>query len=873
MAMALPDAVVINRKSEDITVHRIDPNRSWFYQSPLVQRVMGGAKAATILDLDGDGKVELIHLTGVSGDAYIRRLDATGGWSIAGRYPMGARPQTLRAIDLNSDGLLDLLSTSLGDTATGGGLGYRLQGRDGTFGLLTGLPTLPGLGGSMFAEIAQDFDGDGMQDLVVGYYDCRVAFFQGTASGLKHIRTEFFVYESRALSAVDADQDGDVDLVGVGAYGDIAVVENDGKWFKGGSYRKILSSTKPVPGASRFTVQDLNNDGDPDLIIYTPDSVSVWHGTTGLAFAHAASTPLPPTLDSARTDFDGDGQQDIVALCPANTTVSFFRNPGQDWWTTSGYVPYSVPAVSELAVGDLDGDGRPDLVGVGDYLWVALSGTPAPASIPIGFTQPPIDIPAVVINEVLAVTTDFVAQGAAVPVDCVEIFNGTGNAVNLSGWKLRCEKEGAVSPAPEFTFPATTLQPGEVAVIYCDDQKRPWSAPFKLPREGCTLRLLQPGNVQSDVLKFPSQQADISYSRLPDGGSGFVFNPFPSIGSTNYDNGNTQPKMEIKPLDVALLKLGTWRFRAKAWSASGMFTLMIHWQEITTTRTPRSGTIALFDDGMHDDGASLDGSFAGDWDNPLPLGSAVEFFLTGSDLRGEKTTEPESPGFTPAGRLIGNYTIAVAAAPSGWEISEVVPVNHTGLRNGAGMTADWTELRYTGTNPQEVKDLFLSDSLFGYNTANLYDMARLGTVVQPRSSRIVFLDGTTVNAPFKISGDGDSIYLIRRLPSGATELLDGVKVPTLPADTAYARMGVGGPFFPATPTPAAPNAPAGGVLFGIAGDQGSWDALFAFAGAGGVETSHDLVNWSTVVPWRPDIGAEKVYRTPMIRPQMYFRVR
>ena len=43
MAMALPDAVVINRKSEDITVHRIDPNRSWFYQSPLVQRVMGGA--------------------------------------------------------------------------------------------------------------------------------------------------------------------------------------------------------------------------------------------------------------------------------------------------------------------------------------------------------------------------------------------------------------------------------------------------------------------------------------------------------------------------------------------------------------------------------------------------------------------------------------------------------------------------------------------------------------------------------------------------------------------------------------------------------------------------------------------------------------
>lgn len=878
----LPDAAVINRRSQDITIHRIDPSTGWFLQSPLVQRIPGGASALSIRNLDGNGRNELLYLTSATGHANIRTLDASSRWLPPVRYSMGVRPQTLTAPDVNGDGRPDLLATSLGDTQTSGGLTYRLQLPDHTFGPLITVSIPAGQGGAMFAEIARDFNGDGRMDLVVGFYDCRVAFFEGTPAGLVHRRTEFFVYESRALAAADLDQDGDLDLVGAGAYGDLAVVENNGQWFTGGAYLKTLTAANAVPGAYALTVEDRNGDNDPDLTVLSGASASRWNGGSGLSFTPAGISPLQPTADTTAIDFDGDGIRDDFALCPANTTASFFKgsvNSNGQWWTLP-WEPYAVPTVGELASGDLDGDGRPDLAGAGEHLWVALSGTPAPLLVPESSPLEPPEIPAVVINEVLASTSDFIPKGATKPVDCVEIFNGTSAPVDVTGWMLRCVAAPGQTQKPDFIFPSLILQPRGLAVVFCSEKTGTWQAPFKLPSEGCLLSLLNAAGMESDALSYPGQQPDISYARLFDGSRSFVFNPFPSPGSTNYDNGNTQPNVSFKGVDTALLPGGKWRFRARAWDDNGMFTMMISWREVTSGSVPpRAGAIPLFDDGMHDDGASLDGAYAGDWDSPLPNGTPIEFFLTGTDLSRQSATEPESPQFSGAGELIKNFSLSMPATPSGWEISEVVARNQTGLSDENGATPDWAEVRYTGSTAAPVQNLFLADSLFGYSTSKLYDVSRLGATVSPGTAHVVFLDDTADSganpnhAHFSVDGEGDTIYLIHVLPSGAVELVDSVKVPAMPPDASYARLGPRGPFVETAPTPAAPNAPAGGAAYFVPGlTLGTTDTLVVFPGSGRLEASSDLNSWGTVLPAVPDNGIEHSYRETA-RTRRFFRVR
>ena len=876
-----PDAAVINRYSHDITVHRIDPVTGWFYQSPLVNRMFGGATAASVGDLDGDGRGELLYLTPATGEANIRNLDGQGRWTAPSRYFMGVRPQSLGASDVNADGRLDLVSTSLGDGQTVGGLTYRLQLPDHTFGPLVNGSL--GAGGAMFAEVSRDFDGDGLMDRVAVYTDCRIAFFQGTPQGLVHRRTEQFVYEARGITAVDLDGDGDLDLIGAGAYGDPAVVENNGQWFTNGPYRKIpLGGGRPLSGAYAVKVEDTNGDGYLDVTVFSRDSVARWNGGPGLAFEFDSITTLAPTLGSVSLDFDGDGIKDTFALCPANTTASFFKGiPGNpDFWTLP-YKPYAVPAVSGLGAGDLDGDGLPDLVGVGEHLWVGLSGTPAPPPVPTAFLEPPLDRQAVVINEVLASTSDFIAAGADKPVDCVEIFNGTAAPVNLSGWKLRLAAVAGESQAADFIFPAGVLQPGGHAAVFCTGKTdTAWNAPFKLPESGGTLRLLNPGGADSDVVSYPPQQPDISYARLFDGSRDFVFSPFPSILSTNYDNGSAAPKVSFKGVDTALLSENKWRFRARAWSPNGMFTLIVHWREVTSSLTPQSGIVLLYDDGMHDDGGSLDGTFAGDWDRPLRPGTPIEFYITGMDLRWISSTQPEGPQFTTDGQSIENYTLAVPAIGSGWEISEVVPRNQILTDETGVKKPDWTELRYTGSSSSNVKDLFLADSLFSYNPTKLYDVSRLGSATFPGQTRVVYLDDTPfdaakpAHAAFGVDGEsGDSIYLLRRLPSGVTEFVDAAKVPPLPPNTSYARVGAGGPFVQTIPTPNGPNAPAGGAVHLVPARNGGSEVIFAFPGTRRVEASYDLQTWSVVLPSDTATTIERTYREPVLSAQRFFRLR
>ena len=121
-------------------------------------------------------------------------------------------------------------------------------------------------------------------------------------------------------------------------------------------------------------IVDLDGDGKPDLATSNdysttgqPATFSVLRNTsTGSAISFAARVDIPNcTLTSAIAvgDLDGDGKPDIVVSCIGEQDISVFRNT-----STIGNISFA-PKVSfvtgtnpnGIAIGDLDKDGKPDI--------------------------------------------------------------------------------------------------------------------------------------------------------------------------------------------------------------------------------------------------------------------------------------------------------------------------------------------------------------------------------------------------------------------------------------------------------------------------------------------------------------------------------
>ena len=178
----------------------------------------------------------------------------------------------------------------------------------------------------------------------------------------------------------DLDGDGNSDIV-VGALTGIFILRNN---FIQGSITAASFATRITLPASSLNsavvVKDVDGDGKPDIVAASGNNnvVSVWRNisTTGSltisSFAAPVSFPAPSSaplvaLSLAINDIDGDGRPDLVVANVNGSMVSVFRNisvPGAI--NTSSFAPRvdfnAVGSPSSVAISDLDGDGKPDMI-------------------------------------------------------------------------------------------------------------------------------------------------------------------------------------------------------------------------------------------------------------------------------------------------------------------------------------------------------------------------------------------------------------------------------------------------------------------------------------------------------------------------------
>jgi hypothetical protein len=343
-----------------------------------------------IADVDGDGWLDILLANGrgyqTPGPAEASRVFRNrGAWAgaapffeeitaqVFGTATGHARVIKVRDVDADGDG-----DVFVGHTYGDASRLYRRDTAGWTDVTATALPAaMPRVGDADFGDV----DGDGDLDLVLADWgagtlatgapprlytnDGRGVFTDATATAIPAIAVKW----SWELDLVDVDDDLDLDLLiasklGAGSF----LLRNDGA----GRFTDDSAAALPqFTNNYEVEAMDLDGDGDLDLATINDGAGGRNHlfRNDGGRYVDVTDTHLTgaanPTDDDnlvAYLDVDADGDADMI-VGSLGGADRLLENDGTGRMTlVTGAIPGTSPGTLGMAVGDLDGDARADLV-------------------------------------------------------------------------------------------------------------------------------------------------------------------------------------------------------------------------------------------------------------------------------------------------------------------------------------------------------------------------------------------------------------------------------------------------------------------------------------------------------------------------------
>jgi len=390
---------------------------------PAVTYDSGGAGAASVAvaDVNGDGKPDLLIANNyncyssdcdTNGTVAVLLGNGDGTFQPAVSYSSGGLYAVSVAVaDVNGDGKPDLIVANQDATncqsCANGSIGVLLGNGDGTFQPVVAFPLSGSAGGVPETVAVADLSGNGKQDLVAVLYGSQVNVLMGNGDGTFQPAVIYGLgcCNKSSLAIADVNRDGKPDLLLVFAFcngcqgggGQVGVMlgNGDGTFLP----QVLYGSGGDYPLS--IVVADVNGDGKADLVVGNscsvssggycsgPGSVGVLFGNGDGTFQAAVSynSAVLSYFSVAVADVNGDGKPDLLAGGCASTGSG---GPVYCGGTADGSLASLIgngdgtfqPAVlfdaggywpSSIAVADLSGNGRP-AVAVASWRGDAESG-------------------------------------------------------------------------------------------------------------------------------------------------------------------------------------------------------------------------------------------------------------------------------------------------------------------------------------------------------------------------------------------------------------------------------------------------------------------------------------------------------------------
>ena len=370
------------------------------------QDTYGGA----IVDLDGDGKLDLVTASGGGLSVEFGHGDGTFGlptdYAIGYGYPMASA-------DFNGDGRPDIVRCDTTSVFLCLGTGGGALGAPSTFSLSNLEPA--GWSLSVYDIVPVDLNRDGHMDLVaslvigdnnqvtqtyvrpvvvmlgngngtfapgVAYGDSstRLAVGDFNEDGIPDVLSGLSLYLGRGdgtlqpvrlpgladgEAAADLNHDGHLDAIGIANLFDPAAAWNEGVVRLGngdGTFRDPQTSYFPL-GALNIAVGDINNDGKPDLAFATYNTFApvftLGNGDGTFGARNDYHLDIAPQSISV-ADVNGDGQLDVLAAGAGGSAIAVLEGNGDGSFSAAPDIPASGP--TNVAVVDLNHDGYPELI-------------------------------------------------------------------------------------------------------------------------------------------------------------------------------------------------------------------------------------------------------------------------------------------------------------------------------------------------------------------------------------------------------------------------------------------------------------------------------------------------------------------------------